>query len=764
MKRLTHTLMIAALGMPAAGTALTLAERGKPPEYAIVLPAEASPSQQYAAEELRRFTEQMTGVTLPITTDTAPLPPKAILLGTTQYTAQIVGSADCAPLGDDGFTLKTSGDHLCIIGSRVRGTLYGVYELLEKHGGCRWYSSWHSHIPQTDKWQIPELNETHTPAFAVREPFWYDMFSGDFAARSRCNGNRHELSERHGGKIRFGSGMFVHTFNSLCPPERYFDEHPEYFSLVNGKRLREHTQLCLTNPEVLRIVTEATLERIRKDPAAGIFSVSQNDWRNPCECPACKAVDEREGSHAGTMITFVNQVAEAVEREFPAVWIETLAYQYTRKPPKSVRPRRNVAPRLCTIECDFSLPLETSAFKENRAFLEDMQGWSAIAPQLYLWDYTTDFRCYILPFPNVHALQQNVKFFRANRVSYLFEQGAYQGQHGEFAELKAWLLAKWLWNPELDQESLLQDFFSGYYGAAAPYVRTYFDALHSFYRDSENRPLRIFDGIKDLAIPDNFFDRAAVLWRHAEDAVKEEPSFSYNVRMGALPVLYAQLARGPRQEGIRAWVAEDITPYRLDPATQRLAAELLARFTEAGNIRLSESQPAHDALLASWRELADPPPMPGPQTRAVVEDTLLTLGRRGEWGDTVADPLAEDGSAMKLYNTHYEWCTTLPLRQVAFDAGCRYRIRMRVRVEKIAGREGEAFWSGVYDQRAKKGHGGCTRTTQEIGGDYAWHTVAEWIPESDHYLWIGPGRFDKPEGSSAIKALYIDKIEIEKLK
>ena len=90
------------------------------------------------------------------------------------------------------------------------------------------------------------------------------------------------------------------------------------------------------------------LERIRNDPGASFYGVSQNDWYNFCTCPDCKALDDAEESHAGTMIAFVNQIAEAVEKEFPNVIIETLAYQCTRKPPKTIRPRASACSRIRT--------------------------------------------------------------------------------------------------------------------------------------------------------------------------------------------------------------------------------------------------------------------------------------------------------------------------------------------------------------------------------------------------------------------------------
>ncbi len=746
---------------------LPIAVRGQPAKYTVVRPADASPSQLYAAEEFQRFTETLTGVKLPVVTDEGPLPANAILLGNTRHTAALLGApADMAGLGTDGFRLVVKPPHLLIVGGPVRGTLYGVYEILERFGGCRWYASWHSVIPQLETFEVPVIDETQKPAFALREPFWFDMFNGDLAARNKANGNAMRLKEKHGGhSYRFGGGLgSCHTFNALCPPDQYFDEHPEYFSEIDGKRIKERTQLCLTNPDVLKIVTSNVLVRIRKDPGASFYGVSQNDWYNPCTCPACKALDDAEESHAGTMIAFVNKVAEAVEKEFPDVIIETLAYQYTRKPPKNLRPRHNVMPCLCTIECDFAFPIDKSAFKENRSFLDDISGWGAICERVYLWDYTTNFRDYISPFPNVLALQDNVRFFHTNRVDYLFEQGAYQGRHGDFAELKAWLLAKWLWNPDLPQEPLLEDFFNGYYGAAAPYVRTYFDALHSFYRDPAAHPLRIFDNLHRTRIPDGFYTRAALLWQQAETAVKDSPAHLYNVRMGAIPVLYTRLVRETRQEPYKVWVTANPRHYDTSSTTRSLATELLARFAEAKDIRLSESKERHDKILADWRTLADPPPLPPAAASVMIENTLLSLSNRGKWGDTVADPLASEGSAMKLYNSHYEWCTTLQFRNVAFDRGEKYRLRMRVRVEKKPGRDGEAFWAGVYDADNKRSCGGIERKTSQVGDGYEWYDVAEWIPDTAHLFWIGPGQFDKKGGAeSSIKALYIDKLELSRV-
>ncbi len=610
MSEWTRRAFVKAAGVAASGALIarraTAAEpldlvRDGRSDYVIVTPATPSPSQQYAAEELQAFVKQITGATLPLQTDAGPLPAKAILLGATRHTRAALGAdADLAALDDDGFRLVTAGPHLLILGSPVRGTLYGVYELLETHAGCRWYASFHSVVPKRPTWTLPALDVVSRPAFPMREPFWWVMFPGDFAARCKANGNRMELESKHGGKIRFGGGLFVHTFNRLLPPEEFFATHPEYFSEINGQRTANRSQLCLTNPDVLRIVTERLLEAMRKDPDGKLFSVSQNDWAGYCTCSNCKAIDDREGSPSGTLIGFVNQVAAAVEQEFPNAWIETLAYQYTRHPPKTIKPRPNVVPRLCTIECDFSQPLDRSSFDQNRKFVEDIRGWSRITDKLYIWDYVTNFGHYLAPHPNFAALQGNVRFFRDHGVVGLFEQGAYQAPHAEFAELRAWVLAKLLWNPEADLQALYDDFFSGYYGAAAGPIREYWEALQALVT-SPDITLRIWSPPTDAYYTDTFFDRAAALFADAERRVAGDPEALYRVQMTGLSVLYAKLVRMGTPRFTRVLRDGVLRPEGVDPAYAALAAETLRRI-ELGKVKVAESAERHTAFVNQLRD------------------------------------------------------------------------------------------------------------------------------------------------------------------
>ena len=469
------------------------------------------------------------------------------------------------------------------------------------------------------------------------------------------------------------------------------------------------------------------------------------------------------------MVRFVNAIAEEVEKEFPHAVIETLAYKYTRKPPKKTRLRRNVMPCLCSIECDFARPIPESPYAANKSFVKDICGWKTQTDQLYLWDYVTEFTFFTLPFPNVYALKGNLQFFRDNNVKEIFAEGAQMGRHAEFAELKGWLLAKLMWNPDQDVEPLIADFFAGYYGPAAPFIREYFEEMHKIQRDwsaNPRRPLRIYGGATRQSLPDEFVERAKALWKKAVAAVKDDPALSYNVRMSEFSFDTLRLERmNPkpmRREILFAPCPEDDVRIA---ETKALAKSLLDRMEEARDISLSEERVRHDVLVAGWKTIVAPvtnAPVNAIETQcAEVEESQLALVKPGTFGAIVDDPKAADGKAMKLFNTHYEWCTTLHMNRIKFRPGVKYRLRARVRVEKERD-GGEAFWAGVFDEVQGKGLGGIMPRTDAIkDSEYAWYDVCTWTPRADgrEYFWIGPGRFGT-DGKSNIKAVYLDKVEL----
>jgi hypothetical protein len=518
---------------------ITLCNGGRT-EYRIVVPADAIPSERYAAEELQHYLEKLSGAKPAIVTDAEKPVAREILLGDNAHLSRLSVKPDFSNLGPDGFELKVAGKSLIIAGGKPRGTLNGVYTLLEEKFGVRWFTPELESVPRLKRASLPELDETHIPSLQYREVYWREtMRDADFAARLRLNGQHYKLIAKHGGPAaRYFP--FVHSFDALIPPE-LFKEHPEYFPLINGQRKSGYVQRCLSNPEVLKIAIAQVRQWIHDHPEATIFSVSQNDTINNCQCSECKAIDDAEGSPAGSLLKFVNAVAEAIEPEAPNVRIDTLAYQYTRKPPKTIRPRRNVIVRLCSIECCFGHPLESCPSEANRRFRSDLLAWEPVAPHLDIWDYTTDFAHYLQPFPNLDSLQANVRFFANHGVTSLFEEGNYSsGGNGEMAPLRAYVLSKLLWNPNADVDKLIQEFVTAYYGKAATKILAYIETIHRPVRE-KGMHCRLYDGPRAAYLSAEVMDAAEAILNEAE-GLAENDEIRLRVQTARLPVWYVKLA------------------------------------------------------------------------------------------------------------------------------------------------------------------------------------------------------------------------------
>lgn len=488
-------------------------------DYVIVQGRNARAVEKTAAKELREHVKQMGGVDLPVV-ESLPAGRKAI-----RITSDLLEKDDTVIL-----KIQENGD-LLISGSWKRGALYAVYTLLEEYGGVRWWTPSVTHVPWKKRWEIPKLDYRYTSPFAVREVFYRPIWKDEvFAARMKNNGHFGVTTAAYGGHNPILG--FCHTFNRMIPAFATFRKHPEYFAEIKGKRSLgiDVGQLCLSNPQVLRIITEKTLEQLRFNPDATIISVSQNDNSDYCRCKKCAALDEREGSPSGSIIRFVNQVADAVKREFPNVWVETLAYTYTQKAPRTIRPRDNMVIRLCSFNADYSAPLNS---EKNAAFRKDIEDWGRIAKQLYIWNYVVNFANHWSPFPSVRYFAEDLRFMRDHHVRAVFEQGPGLRELSDLAPLRQWLLSRLMWNPDLNQEALTREFLNGYYGAAAPFVREYMELGYQAV-DASGMQLRCNGSVKWLSL-DTLLKMRQVFDK-AEETVGKEPELLDRVRTAAVSV------------------------------------------------------------------------------------------------------------------------------------------------------------------------------------------------------------------------------------
>ncbi len=560
MKRFPLIMLVAVIiAFAVAMQKPTLFNNGKS-DYSIVLCKNASISEQTAAKELQSYLEQVGGVVLPIINrDQLEEGQKHIFIGYNKHYGEECG-VERPDENDEGFTYRNIGDNIWIYGGSQRGTMYGVYSFLENELGIRWYTKDYTHLKPLKKWQFKDLYCSETPFIQYRFDQYYNVEPHkDWLAHNKCNSVWAAQDNEYGGLVAYWN---AHTFEQFIPSGEYFQKHPEYFSLRDGKRT-PYTQLCLSNPEVLQICIEKMKQAIAANPLYWVYSMSQSDNQFPCECEKCRAIEEQYGGHSGLMVWFVNQVADAIKPLYPDKYIGTFAYQYTRKAPTGITPRDNVVIRLCSIECCFAHPLEEC--EHNRPFISDIEDWSKIAPHLFIWDYVVNYRQYVAPFPNFGVLAENIKTFKKYNAIGIQEEAQYESLGGEFSEMKSWVLSKLLWNPNLDTKALVAQFINDYYGPAATFIQQYFDLCHSLIKD--DTVMGIYIDENNPLYTNEFVAEANNLLTQAKEAVAEcDDDMRLRVDMVGLQIDYLRMMRTPKEaiaDGTRDRVFDFVRKHKI---------------------------------------------------------------------------------------------------------------------------------------------------------------------------------------------------------
>lgn len=442
--------------------------------WKIIVDDDAIPSERYAADEFRSLLKQAVSVDLPITS-AVEFPDNAVSIGPGAASMTGFNPSD---YGEEDVYLKITPNKILIAGGRPRGTLYAVYEFMERELGVRFLTCDHTYFPSNPTETIPCEEYTYRPPFSYRWSYYKENADRpDFAARLRVNTVPED--EKYGGITH--QKLISHSLCDYLPVKKYGKDHPEYFAMVDGERKvvvdYDEPEVCAANPEVADVVAENVIRDLDAHPDWGNVSVSQNDNDAYCRCPKCEAINQREGTPMGSHLRFVNAVAERVEKKYPNVKVGTLAYWYTRKPPKTIVPRPNVQIQLCSIECCTLHAIDDPACEKNRAFCLDMENWSKICQNIWVWNYNTDFMYYDLPFPNLYSIGPNLRFFLRNNTKGLFMQSNAYSNNGELCDLRNYLLSRCLWNPSLDDRDVIQEFCRLHYGKAAGAILEYIDRL-----------------------------------------------------------------------------------------------------------------------------------------------------------------------------------------------------------------------------------------------------------------------------------------------
>jgi Domain of unknown function (DUF4838)/Glycosyl hydrolase family 67 N-terminus/F5/8 type C domain len=554
---------------------IILAQNGES-VYRIIIPSAASQQEQKAAAVLQDYLLQISGAAIPVISAGKQRSPYEIILGQNERLDEVGVGVSFNELGADGFLITTDSLRLIIAGGNDKGTLFGVYTFLEKYLGCRMYAPKVKIIPKLDTILLGNINDREVPKIKYRTTHYKVAWDAEYVDWQKLN---HDAEGE-----RPAWGTWVHTFNSLVPPEVYFKDHPEYFALRDGQR--NPTQLCLTNPEVLKVVIQNLRRQIAQNPGAKYWSVSQNDNRKYCMCDNCRALDEKEGSHSGTMLNFVNQVAD----QFPDYTISTLAYEYTRKAPATIKPRKNVNIMLCSIEVTRDRPIESAEDSTGISFVKDVRDWGKIANDIIVWDYVIQFNNLVSPFPNLQVLQPNLQFFVKNGVTAMFEQGNRE-VGGEFAELRTYLISKLLWDPYANSDTIMNDFLRGYYGAAGKHIRKYIDVMREALISSKE-PLKIFGSPVEASesyLTPELLQKYKQIFDTAESAVAADPVILERVRIARQPLNFAIMEQSKKnftgENGVfikngDSWVVRPEIRSMIDPFTDLCLRQGVTRLRE----------------------------------------------------------------------------------------------------------------------------------------------------------------------------------------
>lgn len=426
-------------------------------------------------------------------------------------------------LNKDFISIDYKDSLITISANNKRNLYYATYDFIEKFLNVNWLSTDFTYYEDLKSINFPKNYSYYFEPPVLTRTVHSKLFYKDSVFADK-------LKVTNEAFPRYVPSARVHTFHRFLPYEVFYDKNPEYYALRNGKRLP--TQLCLTNTDVLKIVKDSVNSFFNKSPNSDVISVSQDDNTQYCQCDKCSKIDNHEGSPAGTMIHFVNAVAES----FPNKTISTLAYQYTRKPPK-VKPIENVLITLCSIECNRSVPIELGC----KDFSSDLKGWSQLTDNIRIWDYTTQFTNFLAPFPNWGTIKPNINLFVDNNAKWIFEQ--HSNNDSELFELRSYIMAKLLWNPNLDFQTLLNEFNNKYYGNGGKYISEY---VNSIQNQIDNTSFFLFlygdpsQGFDSFLSPENLLNYD-ILFNKALNSVELDSEYYKRILRSKISIDYAVL-------------------------------------------------------------------------------------------------------------------------------------------------------------------------------------------------------------------------------
>jgi len=498
----------------------------------LVLPAQPNAVERYAAKELSEHVARATGVTLPQQSESELRdgPGTRIYVGATQA-AQRAG-LDGRKFAREVFTLRTTDNALVIVGrddagdpldrDTSAGTLFGVYEWLERELGARWLwpGELGTFLPAKRTIALRAIDATVKPDLFQRHVRPGLTFTSGNPALGFTRAAAEEYARvqtvflrrhRMGRGERFSYG---HAFTDWW--KKYGKDHPDWFQLVNGKRGPEKPgarySMCVSNPGLHAQIVRLWRERggAEKKDGPSYINAVENDILGQCECGQCRAWDGPRPPDADTFYApnfkvhgsrfvsdryarFALAIQELAAKENPNVVVVGYAYfNYFQAPTSGLKLNQNILIGFCP-----SAGWYPRTDAEHAWYKRQWEGWAATGARVFFRpNYFLDG--YSMPFNFAHQFAddfQNV--VRSGMVATDFD--ALTGQWSTMGP-SLYLLMRLHTSPRAHPDALLADYYAGF-GPAAAHVKAYFDHWEDY--TMKNRQM----------IMDVFYDRVAIRWR-----------------------------------------------------------------------------------------------------------------------------------------------------------------------------------------------------------------------------------------------------------
>lgn len=553
-------------------------------------------------------------------------------------------------LGEDGFLIRSLGPHIVIAGATPRGTMYGVNWFLDRKIGIRWLSPEVTYWPGTSEISLPRLAERQVPRFAFREVLSVEGENKAWRQRNLMNGQSHGPSflpspvAIDSWNDSWAAKGAIFNFFELLPQAKYAARYPNWYA--GG-------QLAMMDEDMRDEMARVVIRKMKALPdyRKVWFAIHDMDWGWDMD-PASKAFAARHGGRpSAPRLDMMIGVAERVRKVLPEARFAFNAYHWSFTPPEGMTVPDYMLVYPMTIHVNYRDALNGPA---NAALGRDIEGWNRIAKHVLVWDHITNFAGFIQPTPNIKPIGDSIRWLATlDNVQGYMGEGSFNTRGAEFAALRAWMIARLLWNPSEDVDALIDEFCDKYYGPAGPAIAAYIRFYHD--RIARTDDVLAEKTTVDMAMFDAEFVRVAnSLFERAEKAA-QGTEYLERVRAARLPLDYVILLRRFEYGAQAGQIGFDVN------ATLKQRSDRFWRAIETAGVSQYMQGDKIDGLrrlMDVERHVPEAPSIAEGTTWKDIQD--ISFQRfAGGLSAIVSDRLASDGAAIALDRRSTGWNTQL---------------------------------------------------------------------------------------------------------